>query len=198
MKKTILLLIVLGIAIGPTTYPILASEVDDILKELNDDPKKSGNSHISSDGESAPQEKAAPSPKVSNTQGFSEPSAKPEPKKKPVIKQASPKQNVPQQPSIPIWNPRDKLPKDITGHGVAGNFAIEGSSSDGTLVLVPAEDADSPFARQFWVVNRMFAGGQPNILVPIGQRQLVQVPKYQPLIFLGRGILPGVYNVQAQ
>jgi hypothetical protein len=198
MKKTILHLSVLVIAIGPTIYPILASEVDDILKELNGDPKKSGNSQISSDDQNAPQEKPSPSTKGRNSEVFSEPSAKPERKKKAVIKQAAPKQDAPQRPSIPVWNPRDKLPKDITGHGVAGNFAIEGSSSDGTLVLVPAEDADSPFARQFWVVNRMFAGGQPNILVPIGQRQLVQVPKNQPLIFIGRGILPGVYNVQAQ
>jgi hypothetical protein len=198
MKKTTLLLIVLGIAIGPFTHSILASEVDDILKELNGDPKKSGNSQISSDSQNASQEKPSPSPKRSNAEVSGEPSVNPEHKKKAVVKQSSSKHQIQQPPSIPVWNPRDKLPKEITGQGVAGNFVIQGSSSEGNLVLVPAEDADNPFARQFWVVNRIFAGGQPNILVPIGQRQLVQVSKNQPLIFIGRGILPGVYNVQAQ
>jgi hypothetical protein len=198
MKKTSLLLIVLGIAIGPSSYSILASEVDDILKELNADPKKSGNSQISSDGQNAIQEKPSPSSKRSNAEVSGEPSVNAEYRKKAVIKQSSPKQQAPEPPSIPVWNPRDKLPKEITGQGVAGNFVIQGSSSEGNLVLVPAEDADNPFARQFWVVNRTFAGGQPNILVPIGRRQLVQVSKNQPLIFIGRGILPGVYNVQAQ
>jgi len=199
MKKTTLLLIVLGIATGPFTYSILASEVDDILKELNGDTKKSGNSQISGDSQNASQEKPSPSPKRSNAEVSGDTSVNPERRqKKAVVKQSSPKQQVPQPPSIPVWNPRDKMPNEITGQGVAGNFVIQGSSSEGTLILIPAEDANNPFARQFWVVNRIFAGGQPNILVPIGQRQLVQVSKNQPLIFIGRGILPGVYNVQAQ
>lgn len=198
MKKTSLIFIVLGIVTGPFTYSILASEVDDILKELNGDPKKSGNSQISIDSQNASQEKPSPSPKRSNAEVSGEQSVNTEHGKKVIRKQASPKQQAPERPSIPVWNPRDKLPKEITGQGVAGNFVIQGSSSEGNLVLVPAEDADNPFARQFWVVNRTFAGGQPNILVPIGRRQLVQVSKNQPLIFIGRGILPGVYNVQAQ
>ena len=197
MKKTSLLLIVLGIAIGPSSYSILASEVDDILKELNGDPKKSGNSQISIDRQNASQEKPSPSPIRSNAGVSGEHSENTEHGKKVIRKQSSPKQQVPQRPSMPVWNPRDKLPKEIAGQGVAGDFVIQGSSTEGNLVLVPAEDADNPFARQFWVVNRTFAGGQPNILVPIGRRQLVQVSKNQPLIFIGRGILPGVYNVQA-
>ena len=92
MKKTSLLLIVLGIAIGPSCYSILASEVDDILKELNADPKKSGNSQISSDGQNASQEKPSPSPKRSNAEVSGEPSVNPEHRKKAVIKQSSPKQ----------------------------------------------------------------------------------------------------------
>ena len=97
--------------------------------------------------------------------------------------------------SIPIWSPTDKLPKEVRGHGLAGNFAIQGSSSDGSIILVPADDANNPFARQFWIVNRSFSGG-PNVLVPLGQRRIIQVPNSHPLIIVGRGILPGIYNVE--
>jgi hypothetical protein len=83
--------------------------------------------------------------------------------------------------SIPIWSPTDKLPKEVRGHGLAGNFAIQGSSSDGSIILVPADDANNPFARQFWIVNRSFSGG-PNVLVPLGQRRIIQVPSSHPLI----------------
>jgi len=171
------------------------SEVDDILKELN------GGSKKTSDSENAQSSQSAPSVKSTASSESSAPSTAtgtPKPKKKAVVKQSVPRQQVPQRPSIPVWNPRDKLPKEIAGQGVAGNFVIQGSSSEGALILIPAEDADNPFARQFWVVNRTYGGGVPNVLVPLGQRQLVQVPSNEPLIFIGRGILPGVYNVQAQ
>ena len=109
---------------------------------------------------------------------------------------SSPQPSKQKQQSIPLWSPKDKLPKEVSGHRLAGNFAIQGSSSDGSVILVPAEDADNAFARQFWVVNRSFSGG-PNVLVPLGQREIIQVPKSRSLIFIGRGILPGIYNVQA-
>jgi len=115
--------------------------------------------------------------------------------------QSPPPTPPPQQPkskknSLPVWRPKDKLPKEVRGHGLAGNFAIQGSSSDGSVIIVPAEDADNPFARQFWIINRSFAGGA-NALVPIGQREIIQVPSSRPLKFIGRGILPGIYNVEA-
>jgi hypothetical protein len=100
-------------------------------------------------------------------------------------------------PSIKIWGPKDKLPSEISGQGVAGNFAFYGTNDEGNPIFIPAEDASNPFARQFWIVNMHDQAG-PNALIPIGQRRLIQVTPNRPLIFVGRGILPGVYNVQFQ
>jgi hypothetical protein len=146
------------------------SEVDDILKELNGGSKKTSDLENAQSSQSAP---SVQSPVSSESPTPSSASCTPKPKKKTIVKQAPPRQQVVQRPSIPVWNPRDKLPKEVTGQGVAGNFVIQGSSSEGTLILIPAEDADNPFARQFWVVNRTYGGGVPNVLVPLGQRQLV-------------------------
>jgi len=195
MKKhvgQILAVVVSVILIGTSSH---GSEVDDILKELNGGSKKTSDSENAQSSQSAP---AAKSTVSSESSAPSSATGTPKPKKKAVVKQSVPRQQVPQRPSITVWNPRDKLPKEITGQGVAGNFVIYGTSSEGNLILIPAEDAENPFARQYWVVNRTYAGGSPNVLVPMGQREMVQVSPSQPLIFIGRGILPGVYNVQAQ
>jgi hypothetical protein len=98
------------------------------------------------------------------------------------------------KPPRPVWRPKDKLPKDIQWHGVAGSFAFIGSSRDGSVILVPAEDANHPFAREFWIVNRPYAGGA-NVLLPSHQRRIIDIPHLQPLIILGRGSSPGVYRV---
>jgi len=123
----------------------------------------------------------------------------PEPKKTPQKKNSSTttkKQATPSKPEIPIWAPRDKLPKDIVGHGLAGNFVISGEDVTGGAVLIPAEDAANPFARQFTVAN-MSTGMAKGTLIPITQRRLLQIPKQSPLIFIGRGILPGTYIVES-
>lgn len=101
------------------------------------------------------------------------------------------------QPQITLWQPKDTLPKDIAGQGVYGNFVVRGEDINGGAELIAAEDAANPFARVFTVVN-LTSGMAPGTLVPIGQRRLVQVLKSKPLIFIGRGLLPGQYNVQAQ
>ena len=103
----------------------------------------------------------------------------------------------PRQPQIPLWLPKDKLPKDIAGHGLYGNFVVRGEDITGGAEIIAAEDAANPFARVFTIVN-LSSGMAPGTLVPISQRRLVQIPKTKPLIFVGRGILPGLYNVQAQ
>jgi hypothetical protein len=201
MKTPTALLLTLVTSIMSITTTVRASDVDDILKEISGDSKKSSSSESSSTSSSSSQNttlKRTSSDSEGGGYSSSSSSDAPKPKKKAVVKQAAPRPQAPQQPSITVWNPRDKLPKDVSGQGVAGNFVIQGSSSEGTLILVPAEDADNPFARQYWVVNRNYAGGSPNVLVPMGQREMVQVSPSQPLIFIGRGILPGVYNVQAQ
>jgi hypothetical protein len=107
------------------------------------------------------------------------------------------KPSKPSQPQIPLWLPKDKLPKDVAGHGLYGNFVIRGEDINGGAEIIAAEDAANPFARVFTIVN-LSSGMAPGTLVPISQRRLVQVPKNKPLIFVGRGILPGLYNVQAR
>jgi hypothetical protein len=147
---------------------------------------------------------AASSKKSSSASESSAAAATPKPKKKHVVKHVEQQKQapaqlvqVPQQPAVQIWGPRDRLPKNVTGQYVAGNFVVQGSTTEGNVILIPAEDADNPFARQFWISNRQSDLG-PNALIPLGQRPLVQVSPDAPLIFIGHGILPGVYNVQAQ
>jgi hypothetical protein len=101
------------------------------------------------------------------------------------------------QPQIPLWLPKDTLPKDVAGHGLYGNFVIRGEDINGGAEIIAAEDAANPFARVFTIVN-LSSGLAPGAYVPISQRRSVQVPKNKPLIFIGRGILPGLYNVQAR
>lgn len=101
------------------------------------------------------------------------------------------------EPKIPIWNPKDKLPKDVTGHYLAGDFVIQGEDLSGCATIIPLQDAMNPFARQFNVVN-MSTGMVPGTLIPIGRREMVRVSRSRPLVFIGRGILPGIYQVQAQ
>jgi len=110
---------------------------------------------------------------------------------------ASAKAKQPSAPKVPIWSPRDKLPKDVTGHYLAGTFVVQGEDVSGCAVLIPAQDANNPFARQFNVVN-MSTGLAPGTLVPIGRREMVTVSRSRPLVFIGRGLLPGIYQVQAQ
>lgn len=110
---------------------------------------------------------------------------------------ASSKAKQPSAPKVPIWSPRDKLPKDVTGHYLAGTFVVQGEDLSGCATLIPAQDANNPFARQFNVVN-MSTGLVPGTLVPIGRREMVTVSRSRPLVFIGRGLLPGIYQVQAQ
>jgi hypothetical protein len=44
----------------------------------------------------------------------------------------------------------------------------------------------------------MSTGMPRGTLVPITQRRLVQIPRNKPLIFIGRGIVPGTYIVEAR
>ena len=101
------------------------------------------------------------------------------------------------EPRIPIWSPRDKLPKDIAGNYLAGDFVVQGEDLSGCATIIPLQDANNPFARQFNVVN-MSTGLVPGTLVPIGRREMVRVSRSRPLVFIGRGLLPGIYQVQAQ
>lgn len=171
MKPHHILKAVLGVSLISLSSAVAADDVDSILKQINGE--SSGGGSSSAQNTSLKKSKSSVSGTTSRKKST----------------QAS-------APSIKIWNPKDKLPQDISGQGVAGNFAIYGTSSEGNPILIPAEDTANPFARQYWIVNLRENTG--HTLVPIGQRQMVQVSARRPLIFVGRGILPGVYNVQVQ
>lgn len=162
---------VLGVSLISISSAVAADDVDSILKQISGESSGGG----SSSGQNTSLKKSS----SSNT-GTS----------------STKKRSQASTPSIKVWNPKDKLPQDVSGQGVAGNFAVYGTSSEGNPILIPAEDAANPFARQYWIVNLRENTGRT--LVPIGQRQMVQVSARRPLIFVGRGILPGVYNVQVQ
>jgi hypothetical protein len=170
MNPQHILKVALGVSLISVNSALAADDVDEILKQISGE-----SSGGSSTGKNTSLKKSGSSETATTSRK---------------------KSTQAPTPSIKIWNPKDKLPQDISGQGVAGNFAIYGTSSEGNPILIPAEDASNPFARQYWIVNLRENTG--HTLVPIGQRKLVQVSARRPLIFVGRGILPGVYNVQVQ
>jgi hypothetical protein len=119
-------------------------------------------------------------------------------KSKPDVTAPTAQKNVKQtsaKSGIRIWAPRDKFPKMVEGDGVAGRFAIEGHY-EGRLCLVPIEDRMNPFARHFVVVNRTLNLPEYHVL-PISDREMVEVSKSKPLIIESKGIM-GYYYVRAQ
>ena len=159
---------------------IAADDIGSILNEIKAEKSGSKNTTIGKPPELTPSApKKASSPKA----------------KAPKVPKV--KQSKSSGPKIQIWNPRDKFPKTVTGNGVAGNFVLYGTNTDGNPIYIPAEDFSNPFARQFWIVNVRTRFG-PNFLVPVNERRLITVSRSKPLIIIGRGIVPGVYNVQAQ
>ena len=172
MKSLNILKVALGVALICGTSAMATDDVDSILKQISGE--SSGGGTSGGNNTSLKKSKSSDSgttPRKKSTQASA--------------------------PSIKIWGPKDKLPSDVSGQGVAGNFAFYGTNTEGNPILIPAEDAANPFARQFWVVNMHDRVG-PNVLIPTSQRRLVQVSSHRPLVFVGRGILPGVYNVQVQ
>ena len=98
-------------------------------------------------------------------------------------------------PDIKVWGPRDKLPKNVIGQGVAGNFVTYGEDINGGLVLVAEEDKNNAFARKFVVTTRT-SGIPRNSFLPSAQQRLVKVPRDQPLIFIKHDSFMGEYTVQ--
>ena len=172
MKPHHILKAVLGVSLISLGSAVAADDVDSILKQISGESSGGG----SSSGQNTSLKKSSSSNAGSTSRKKST--------------QAS-------APSIKVWNPKDKLPTDIAGQGVAGNFAFYGTNTEGNPILIPAEDAANPFARQYWIVNLHDQVG-PNVLIPASQRRLVQVSSRRPLVFVGRGLLPGIYNVQVQ
>lgn len=96
---------------------------------------------------------------------------------------------------VMIWGPRDKLPKDIAGQEVAGDFVLNGEYAGGGEMLIPAEDIANPFARTFIVAN-VSSGFARGTYLDLPDRTPIHIPRSNPLIFVGRGDLIGSYVVR--
>ena len=128
--------------------------------------------------------------------------AEPTPKKtgEPKISQSTnPKAQVIPPPVVPpprwvIYGPKDKMPKNLEGCAVAGDFLLIGEDSSGGALLM-ASDSSLFFARKF-IVKNSSSGCAPGNTIP--QYRKIRVPKERPLLFIGRGPFPGEYFVHAQ
>ena len=110
-------------------------------------------------------------------------------------------QNEPGQPSVKvpsvIYSPTDKLPKDIAGKGVAGDFLLIGTDMQGRLQLIAQADRMNPFPRRFTITNDGIRDN-PGVVLLIRDYRPVSVPRKAPIILLGRDSLPGGYLVRSQ
>lgn len=116
----------------------------------------------------------------------SAPPRKAKPEKKPNKAQERP------APSVQFWGPKDKLPQDIAGQLLIGDFKAIGASINGHPLLV-AEDG--LFGRSFEVDN-LSTGLAPGQSYPTGQEPRMRFTRNDPLVFIERGML-GCYTVRA-
>jgi hypothetical protein len=167
-----------------TTFRAVSGDVDSILEQIKQE-KSSAQTQQRTPTVQVP---AAVSTTTSPTRN----EATPPPMTTPARQvQTKPARLIPSQ----IWSPKDKLPKNVEGHGVAGKFAIEGQY-EGRLCLVPLQDKANPFARHFVVVNRSLNLPEYHVL-PIPEREVVEIPRDAPLIIERKGIM-GYYYVRVQ
>jgi hypothetical protein len=170
IKKTFTLLL------GTLALSSLALHADDaaVLKQID--------ANASAESQEVP--RATP-PDVSTVKSIS-----------PVVKKKVPHSSSEEGSSrkIPIWGPRDKLPKEIVGQGVAGDFVIMGEYLTGGTILVPSEDNLNPFARSFVIVNAT-SGYPRGTYLELANQSVIHIPRSNPLIFMGR-LGPGTYAVK--
>ena len=177
--RRLILVTVLALALTEAAFPELraADEISSILDQIKTE-------KISA--------KPAEGPATSATVHAEKPSSPPS--KISTGKSASTKHSA---PTIKIWAPGDKLPKDIAGQGVAGVFVVKSEHINGGATIVAAEESINPFAREFTIVN-ITTGLPRGTYIPIGRRETITISKAAPLIFIGRGIVPGSYMVKVQ
>jgi len=93
---------------------------------------------------------------------------------------------------VQIWGPKDRLPEQIAGQLLAGDFEVLGQSINGHALLI---GENGLFGRTFEVDN-LTTGLAPGQCYPTGQNPRYHVDSKHPLIFIERGIL-GCYTVRA-
>jgi hypothetical protein len=146
------------------------------------------------------EEKSGKTSEKKNTSAAAEPTPKKkaEPQKSQVAKpQAQAIQTpVATTPRWIVYGPKDKLPKNLQGCAVAGDFKMIGEDVFGGALLVAA-DSSLFFARRF-IVKNSSSGYAPGTILPAEQHRIIRVPRERPLLFQGRDMLPGEYLVHAQ
>jgi hypothetical protein len=145
------------------------------------------------------EEKSGKTTEKKNTTAETEKSAqkKSEPKKS---KPAKPTAQAVQSPTAPaprliLYGPKDKLPNNLAGCAVVGDFMLIGEDLNGGAKLVPFSDANLLFPRQFIVKNLRSRYTPGTILYP-SQYRKIRVPRERPLLFIGRDGVPGHYLVR--
>lgn len=91
-----------------------------------------------------------------------------------------------------FWGPKDKLPGNIAGQYLIGDFKVIGASINGHALMVAD---DGVFGRSFEVDN-LNTGLAPGQSYPTGQEPRLRFTRNDPLLFIERGLL-GCYTVRA-
>jgi hypothetical protein len=154
-----------------------ADEVGDILRQIK--AENTGSAALKPAPESS---KPKPRPQLPSTKKKSQP---------------QPSSAQPQQQTFsgPIWGPKDKLPKQFVGHGLAGDFVIVGHF-EGCVMLEAAADRGNIFCRTFVISNASIDLPEFHIL-PIDDRRPLTIPRSKPLIFERKSSL-AYYHVRMQ
>lgn len=98
------------------------------------------------------------------------------------------------RPSVKMWGPKDRLPGNIAGQYLVGDFMVLGEYVDGGAVIYAVEDDGKGFIRQF-VVKNASSGLAPGNYYPDGQKPRVSFTSSNPLVFTAK-LFPGLYSVQ--
>ncbi len=95
-----------------------------------------------------------------------------------------------------IYRPKDPLPDNLAGTGVAGEFLLIGTDRSGRPVLIAKDDKFTIAPRRFCLVNDDLRE-TPRVYLSIKEFVPIRVSEEFPLRFIGRDGVPGSYQVEA-
>lgn len=107
---------------------------------------------------------------------------------------AAPVASGPVRSNATYFHPKVRLPGNIAGQYLIGEFCVLGEYVDGGAVIYAVEDDGKGFIRQF-VVKNASSGLAPGGCYPEGQKPRVKYTRSNPLVFTGK-LFPGLYSVQ--
>lgn len=128
------------------------------------------------------------SPSVSSIPMYASSQDEPRVERAEPVTPTSPQKKSIAEANLVVFGPYDRLPKDITGKGLAGDFVLFGEHAGGGLVIVGAKD-DYNISPRTFIVRGRSTGAPSGTILPHSQRQLWHISREAPLIFIGR--MPG-------